>query len=93
MLLRVIARVSESGTLTQRNKKAIGEAIVSDKGRLSKPSTQSGAQTEQPQPWALTPVSVARSAPTRRALDRTGKPVWGVPLDQDDLADLYGDFA
>jgi hypothetical protein len=69
---------------------------VSDKGRLSKPWTLSGAQKEYLQPWTVTPVSPARTARARRALApaaRTGRPVQTVPLDQDDLADLYGDFA
>lgn len=69
---------------------------MSDKGRLSKPWTPSGRQTEHAQPWTVTPVSPARTARARRALApaaRTGKPVQTVPLDQDDLADLYGDFA
>ena len=69
---------------------------MSDKGRLSKPWTLSGGQTEHPQPWAITPDSAAHSAPTRRALARTARtrrPVQAVPLDQDDVADLYGDFA
>ena len=95
LLLRVIARAVESGTLMQRNKKD-REAIVSAKRRLAKPWTLSGVQPEHPQPWATTPVSVARSAPTRRALDpaaRTRIPAQAVHLDLDDMADLYGDFA
>lgn len=69
---------------------------MSDKGRLAKPWTLSGAQTERPEPWAVTPVSPARTARVRRALApaaRTERPVQTAPLDQDDLADLYGDFA
>ena len=69
---------------------------MSDNVRLSKPRKLSGAQTEHPQPWAETPVSAGRSAPTRRALSptvRTRRPVQAVHLDQDELADLYGDFA
>lgn len=69
---------------------------MSDKGRLSKRWTLSGAQKEHPDPWAITPISAAHTARAGRALApaaRTGMPVQAAPLDQDDLADLYGDFA
>ena len=69
---------------------------MSDKGGLSTPRTLSGAQTERAQPWAIAPAAAARAAGARHRLARAARtrtPVHAAPLDEDELADLYGDFA
>jgi len=69
---------------------------VSDKGGLSTLRTLSGAPTGRREPWAIAPAAAARAAGARHALARAARtrtPVHAAPLDEDDLADLYGDFA